>query len=236
MTQVGIVGGVGPHASLHFYQRFLQLSPAGLDEEYPTAVLVAEKVPSRIDHLLGRGPSPLPALLETVRKLERAGVDTIVIPSATTHAYWEPLAAATSVPLGHLLVETGKELRRERLSRPLILATAASVALRSFEPHLPPGCGAVYPAAFDQDTVNDLIDRVKRGDSFSTLRDQFTAWLRTLICDGNLAPDCVVLGCTELSVIAPRAPLPLPVVDVTDVLVRSVLPAPAPISHVTGRR
>ncbi|GAA1106976.1 aspartate/glutamate racemase family protein [Pseudonocardia alni] len=224
MSGIGIVGGLGPFASLYFYHRLLSLSGARDDELYPPAVLVAEQVPSRIDHQMGRGPSPLPALIRSVRTLEQAGVSCIALPSATTHWYWPELSAAVSVPIPHLLTATGAALRRAGRTRPLVLATEATAKHRSFEPHLTTGSVARYPEPDQQLRVDDLIRAVKRGDSVAPLRRALAALIRRAsTTTGPLGTDSVVLGCTELSVIAPDAPLPVPVVDVTDVLVGAVL-------------
>ncbi|MFG3578676.1 aspartate/glutamate racemase family protein [Micromonospora chersina] len=226
MTRIGIVGGVGPHAAAHFYQRILDLCPAVTDEEYPAVILVAEQVPSRIDHQLGRGPSPLPALREAVRKLCVAGADLIAIPSATTHVYRVDLLNESRVPVVDLLLEAAAYLERMGFSRPLVLATEATATLRSYEPLLAPGTSALYPDEEGQRRITEFIHRVKRGDPAGPAREEFTRYVRTLL---NAQPDadCLVLGCTELSVIAPAVDVGIPIVDVTDVLVRAALSFPA---------
>jgi aspartate racemase len=236
MKRVGIVGGVGPYASVHFYQRLLQLSGAIADEDYPAAVMVAEQVPSRIAHLLGSGESPLPILLHAVRQLERAGADVIVIPSATTHAYRDELAAAVDVPVGDLLAETGARLRRDGFLRPMILATEATATLRLLERNLARGTVALYPDHFAQRDVGDFITGVKRGDSVVTLKAEFADWIKQMLWRQGGDPDCVVLGCTELSVIAPEVPVSVPIVDVTDVLVRAILPDAAAVHRVAEKQ
>jgi aspartate racemase len=222
MKRIGIVGGVGPYASLHFCHEVLRLSGATTDDAYPATVLVAEQMPSRIAHLLGQGESPLPALLRTVDQLERAGADLIAIPSATTHAYRPQLAEAVTIPVCDLLAETAAALERQHRTRPLFLATQATVRLGLFEPHLPAGTVARYPDSARQNETDDFIERVKRGDSIWELREKFAQWLDSIEIGRSGAPDCIVLACTELSVIAPAA-TPAHVVDVTQVLARAVL-------------
>lgn len=221
MKRIGIVGGVGPYASLHFCHELLRLSGATTDDAYPATVLVAEQMPSRLAHLLGQGESPLPALLRTVGQLERAGADVIAIPSATTHAYRPELARAVSVPVCDLLAETAGALSREHRRRPLFLATRATVGLGLFEPYLSPGMVARYPDPARQDVADDFIERVKRGDPVAEVREKFGQWLDGIEVDGG-DPDCIVLACTELSVIAPAA-VCAHIVDVTQVLARAIL-------------
>ncbi|MFF8618461.1 aspartate/glutamate racemase family protein [Streptomyces sp. NPDC015350] len=218
---IGVVGGVGPLAAAHFYQRLLQLSGADRDEEYPTVILVAERVPSRIAHLAGTGPSPLPVLVEVARRLVAAGAESIVIPSATTHAYREEIAAAGGVPVFNLLKETGRRLRERQYRSPLVLATESTIRLGLFEPYLKNGIRARYPSASEQREVNGFIEAVKRGADPEVCRRRFAQWINEIA--PHSGADSVVLGCTELPLINPGGSLRLPTVDTTDVLAEAVL-------------
>lgn len=220
---IGVVGGVGPLAAAHFYQRLLQLSEADRDEDYPTVILIAERVPSRIAHLTGTGPSPLPVLVKVARRLVAAGAESIAIPSATTHAYREEIAAAGGVPVFNLLEETGRRLRERQYRHPLVLATESTVRLGLYEPHLKDGIRARYPAVSEQREVNGFIDAVKRGADLEAYRRRFAQWINEIA--PRSGADSVVLGCTELPVINPSDSLLLPSVDTTDVLAEAVLRA-----------
>ncbi|WP_045694384.1 aspartate/glutamate racemase family protein [Streptomyces rubellomurinus] len=220
---IGVVGGVGPLAAAHFYQRLLQLSGADRDEDYPTVILIADRVPSRIAHLAGRGPSPLPVLVEVARRLVAAGAESIAIPSATTHAYREEIAAAGGVPVFNLLEETGRRLRERQYRHPLVLATESTVRLGLYEPHLEDGIRAHYPSASEQHEVNGFIEAVKRGTDLEVYRRKFAQWINEIA--PRSGADSVVLGCTELPVINPSGTSHLPTVDTTDVLAEAVLRA-----------
>jgi aspartate racemase len=222
MNRIGIVGGVGPYAAAHFYRRVLDLCPAVTDEEYTAVILVAEQIPSRIDHQLAGGPSPLPALREAVRKLCVVGADLIAIPSATTHIYRAELLREARVPIVDLLLEAAAYLERVGLFRPLMLATEATATLRSFEPHFAPATKATYPDEHGQRQITDFIYRVKRGEPADPTRAEFTRCVRALL-SAHPDADCVVLGCTELSVIAPPVDVGVPIVDLTDVLAHAAL-------------
>jgi aspartate racemase len=223
VKRIGIVGGLGPYASLHFCREVLRLSGATTDDAYPAINLMSEQVPSRRAHLLGRGASPLPVLLRTVEQLERAGAEVIAIPSATTHAYLPELAKAVSVPICDLLAETAAALERNRCRRPLLLATEMTVGLGLFEPYLSDDTVARHPDPEHQGDINDFIARVKRGDPVPELWEEFTHWVERLEIGRDGDPDCVVLACTELSLLAPPVDGRTQVIDVTEVLAEAVL-------------
>ncbi|HSJ97594.1 MAG TPA: aspartate/glutamate racemase family protein, partial [Myxococcota bacterium] len=72
--RVGILGGMGPAATVDLMAKVLEATPATRDQDHvPLVVWSVPQVPARIPALRGEGPSPLPAMLEGARWLERAG-------------------------------------------------------------------------------------------------------------------------------------------------------------------
>ncbi|MEO6504225.1 MAG: amino acid racemase [Jatrophihabitantaceae bacterium] len=218
MMRIGIVGGVGPLAAANFYRRVIELSPASRDEDHLPVVLVSEQVPSRVEHLLGRGPSPVQALQRAVRMLTAAGVGAIAVPSATTHAYLPDMQAVTEVEIFDLLGETAREIEQGDFDRVMILATRATVHLRLFETRLR-HCVPEYPDIEGQNVVDQLIEQVKRGAPEPPLRER----LQRVVSSWSGSDVAVVLGCTELGVIASEPPAGVTVIDASEVLARRVV-------------
>ena len=97
---LGVLGGMGPLATAHFYRTLVELTPAALDQDHLPVVIWADpSVPDRTRALVGHGPSPLPSLLKGLRHLECAGASLIVIPCNTAHAYLGALRAAADVEI-----------------------------------------------------------------------------------------------------------------------------------------
>ncbi|MFI0220807.1 aspartate/glutamate racemase family protein [Streptomyces lydicus] len=79
---------MGPLATADFYRRLVERTPAAGDQGHLPVVMWADPgVPDRTAALLGKGPSPVPALVEGARWLQRAGVSCIAVPCNTAHAY-----------------------------------------------------------------------------------------------------------------------------------------------------
>ena len=220
MQRIGIVGGVGPLAAAHFYQRVIELSPAARDEDHVPVVLVSEAVPSRIAHLQGVGRSPVPALQRAVRTLDAAQVDAIAVPSATTHAYLSDMQEVTELPIFDLLGETANALEATGFGKALVLATQPTAQLGLYEQRLRT-VEPSYPDAAGQATVDELIEQVKQGQPLEPLRQR----LAGLVADWAQPESCIVLGCTELGVIAPTGEPSGTVIDASDVLARTVVRA-----------
>lgn len=104
---IGVLGGMGPLATLDFLQKLLVATPAGSDQEHaPTVVWNVPQIPDRQKALAGTGESPLPALLEGIARLNAAGATRIVIPCNTAHLWFDDLAQASQAPLIHIVDAT----------------------------------------------------------------------------------------------------------------------------------
>lgn len=219
-SRLGVLAGLGPLAGAHFYRRLIELTPAQQDGDHVSVVLVAEPtIPSRREFLAGHGPSPVPALQQAARELEQVGCDLIVMPSTTTHAFYDDVAASVSVPFLNLLVEVTNALVAADVSRPGIIATRATVQTQIYEPHFLSRIEPIYPPPEIQDRIERLIDAVKGGSDIEALR----ADMDDVAAAGWLADaDGILLACTETPLIAPTGS-GHSLVSATDVLALAAL-------------
>ena len=104
---LGVLGGMGPLATVDFMHKLVQEMPAAIDQEHvPVVAWNVAQIPDRQKFLAGTGESPLPAMLEGLQRLVAAGATRIVIPCNTAHNWFDALAAESSVPLIHIVDAT----------------------------------------------------------------------------------------------------------------------------------
>jgi aspartate racemase len=98
---VGILGGMGPEATVLLMQRVLAATPAQDDADHiPLLVDQNPQVPSRIRHLIeGTGDDPGPVLAAMARRLEAAGAEVLAMPCNTAHHYLREIRAAVTIPM-----------------------------------------------------------------------------------------------------------------------------------------
>lgn len=100
---IGVLGGMGPLATVDFLHKLILATPAGSDQEHvATVTWNVPQIPDRQHYLAGHGDSPLPAMLHGIRQLNAAGATRIVIPCNTAHHWFDALAAASPAPLLHI--------------------------------------------------------------------------------------------------------------------------------------
>ncbi|MCL6743692.1 MULTISPECIES: amino acid racemase [Kosakonia] len=108
---LGVLGGMGPLATLDFQHQLLVATPAQSDQQQlPSVVWNVPQVADRQKALAGLGPSPLPQLLHGIEKLNQAGASHIAIPCNTAHHWFEALSRASAAPLLHIVDATVEHL------------------------------------------------------------------------------------------------------------------------------
>jgi aspartate racemase len=216
---VGIIGGMGPEATLDLMRRVLAKTPAQDDQDHIHLIVESNpKIPSRIAHLIeGTGDDPTPELIRIAVNLQRAGAQALAIPCNTAHAYAHSIRRAVSIPLLDMVQLTVDQIASSRrVARVGLLASSAVLAtelyFKAFADH---GIAIVHPAR--QDEVMSLIKAVKRGE---TGLETQAALARTARDLANHA-DVLLIGCSELSVIA--AGIAAPFVDSLDVQAQAIV-------------
>lgn len=224
---VGVIGGVGPLATVCFLDKVVRLTAAERDQDHlDMVVLQHASIPDRTAFILGLadGDDPGPVMAEDARRLQRLGVSFVVLPCNTAHHFNEQVAAAVDVPVVSIVAETVAAAcaRRPRLRRVGVLATEGTVRAEVYQRELAAaGLDCVLPDAADQDTVMRVIyEQVKAGNPVDL--PAFTGVVSNLLDAGA---EVVLLGCTELSVVAERFDLlgEPHLVDSLDVLARTTI-------------
>ncbi|QCB93778.1 aspartate/glutamate racemase family protein [Cellulomonas shaoxiangyii] len=220
--EVGVIGGVGPAATVSFLDLVVRHTDAARDQDHVDLVVLQHaSIPDRTAYILGDSPDdPGPVMAADARRLEALGVEFVVVPCNTAHHFTAEVAAAVTVPVLSIVDETVDEVAaRPGTTRVGLLATSGTLASGVYQRAAQErGLAVVEPDADDQRVVMGIIyDQVKAG------RPADVPALRA-VADRLAArgADVVVLGCTELSVVALEHGLlaePL-FVDSLDVLAR----------------
>lgn len=93
---IGVLGGMGPLATIDFMQKVIDATPAERDQDHvPLIVYSVPQIPDRVGAACAGTDEPLPAMLAGIRTLEKAGVEAIAIACNTAHAWYDQLAAST---------------------------------------------------------------------------------------------------------------------------------------------
>jgi aspartate racemase len=100
---IGILGGMGPAATVELMRQIICLTPADNDAQHvPVIVSSDPRVPGLGDAILRGGKSPIDALIRRIQILETAGAKCIAIPCHAAHHWYDQMSRATRLPILHI--------------------------------------------------------------------------------------------------------------------------------------
>lgn len=217
---VGVLGGMGPAATLDFMRKMLDATPASIDQEHvPVVAASIPQVPDRTRAFRGEGESPLPAMVESGRRLVAAGAGLVVMPCNTAHLWFDELQPALGLPMLHLVDAALEDAVAAAGpgARIGLLATDATLASGLYVNRAGGAVAWLLPTAGETlELVMPGIAAVKAGrlaEGTQRLEEAVQALQRR----GAAA---VVLGCTEIPLALDPARSPLPLIDATAALAR----------------
>ncbi|MBT2339088.1 MULTISPECIES: amino acid racemase [Pseudomonas] len=203
--KLGIVGGVGPAATVDFMAKVVANTPAGKDQDHIKMVVEQNpQIPDRTASLLRDEADPTLALYATCKRLESAGANAIAIPCNTAHAFVERIQAHLQVPIVNMLSETvGWIEHRYGSGRAIgLLATSGTVQSQVYhQAARRAGLQIVTPGVDYQALVMEAIygpRGIKAGFTQGLCREQLLLAAEHL-CE--LGAGVLVLGCTELPLV-----------------------------------
>lgn len=223
---VGVLGGVGPLATAYFLNLVVTLTVAERDQDHlDMVVLNHATIPDRTAFILGASAEdPGPVLAADARRLEGFGAEFLVMPCNTAHYFTQQVLDAVQVPFVSI-ISTTVDAARERvpgLEAAGLLATSGTASSGVYQDAFDAyGVATLVPDDADQAIVSQIIyEQVKAGRPVDL--DALRGVVDRLVARGA---QVVVLGCTELSVVAVDHDLladPL-FLDSTDQLARATI-------------
>lgn len=217
---VGVIGGVGPMATVYYMQRVIEMTKAGCDQEHINMLVFNDcDIPDRTAFITEKSPdNPLPVMVEDAKRLEAAGCAFVVIPCNTAHYFYDELERAVEIPVVNIVEETIRyaKARVQDLSCVGIMATTGTIVTGTYQKYAErAGLSFAVPDEDEQNLLMQIIyDGVKAGKPVP--RADFDRVANHLRAKGA---QCLILGCTELSVLKRDLPINDPdVLDSIDVL------------------
>lgn len=103
MALIGVLGGMGPLATVDFMAKVVNLTDATCDQQHlPMLVANLPHIADRSRAILGDGDDCLDDLLEGIDLLNRNGVGLISVPCNSAHHWYAQMHERSAAPLLHI--------------------------------------------------------------------------------------------------------------------------------------
>jgi aspartate racemase len=227
---IGIVGGMGPEATLDCYGKIIQNTPAHKDQDHLRVLMDSNpKAPDRTAAILGDGESPVSVIVNGCQALARAGADFIIIPCVSAHFFLKEIADRSALPILSIFDAVTEAIERDHpdLKTVGLVATAGTVGGGLFQKRLARnGIQTVVPTAPVQATIMDAIYDIKNvapARSRAAITADLVAASETLITGQSPNAQAIVAGCTEIPLALKAEDLSVPYFDALTILARAAI-------------
>ena len=198
MKTVGVLGGMGPKATMYFSNLVIETTKALKDQDHINMLIYNHaEIPDRTDFLLGKSnDNPIPYLISDAKMLERSGCDFLVLTCNTSHFAYDDIVKEIKIPLINMPYEVCKIINNNhKIKKVGLMATVGTIKAGVYERFLKK---EMYHASdeLNNEVMHLIYDKVKKGKKVG--KEEFFNVLNKYFNDGC---DLVIMGCTELSVI-----------------------------------
>lgn len=210
---LGLLGGMGPAATVDFLAKLQALTPAKQDQDHIRVLMdLNPQVPDRNTEATAAGLE----LAEMAQALAGAGAQVLAIACNTAHAHARTIAEAADLPLIDMIECAAGEAQDTGAQRVGVLG--GKQALRLYHEHLAArGLSALFLPPERQAAFTEVLNRIRAGDLGDAVRAEMKALAGELVAAGAR---CVIAGCTEVPLVLAQADLNVPLVDSAEALAR----------------
>ncbi len=197
MSMIGVLGGMGPAATLDFLDKLVKLTPASRDQEHlPFIVANLPHTHDRSSAILGVGRDPLPQLLAGIALLNQIAVQVIVIPCNSSHHWFDEMSRLSRAPLLHIAKTCLDAIPVSSETRVAVFATRGALMSGFYQRELVAhGLGFIPPDFEHTQPQVDLCIREVKAGHLEAAGQFMTQACRLATQQGA---NTLIMGCTEL--------------------------------------
>lgn len=218
MKTLGVLGGMGPAATVDFLAKLQDATPAEGDEDHIRVVMdMNPRVPNRHLETDAAGRE----LARMAVGLRDAGAEVLAMPCNTAHVQRSAIEQASGLSLVDMLDAAVAEARDEGARRIGVLSTPLARALYA-ERLRTAGLPIVALSPLGQEALMEAIFQVKAGDLSDQVEDVMVAAAAELVEAGA---EAIIAGCSEVPIVLDPGRVAAPLIDATEALARACVRA-----------
>ena len=215
MYKLGVIGGMGPLATVSFYERVVLNTAAKCDNEHIDMVVLSHaSMPDRTKCIIeNKGGEFLEVIKKDFKILEDIGVEAVAIPCNTSHYFFDEFKKFTGLRVINMIEETILEVKKRGIEKVAVFGTLGTLNSKVYEKYANQHCLLVKEVSpEDKQAVMDIIYDIKETNCLDGRR--FVDIL-SRYCDDETVG---IIACTELSLL--DIPRDINTIDALDVLVK----------------
>jgi aspartate racemase len=223
MKTLGVIGGMGPFATLDFFKKVLESSHVETDQEH-LHILIDNypQIPDRSHYLLTKENDPYPFILQAAECLINQHCDLICMPCNTAHYWSDQLKKDINGRAIFIdMIEAVKEYITKNITKEpkaLIMGTHGLVFSRVYNKYFEPTM-LIYPNENIQKKIMEIIKTIKSGK----MKEANEYFKDTLLKLKMYKYNVLIAACTEIPLLLPYLEKSENIIDTNLVLAEKVV-------------
>jgi aspartate racemase len=218
---IGVLGGMGPAATMDLYARILRLTAANSEQDHISTLIFSNpKIPDRTtSYSKKESGAVIRYLQETAKVLEDGGADIIVIPCNSAHIYYDAICSVITVDVINMIQETVDCISDNvpHQSRVALLGTTATYESGEYQRALARAeIHTLLPDPADRKIIMRAIYDIKRDTNSHSAR----ALLQSIASKWQVP---VILGCSEISMVMPNTSMQSNFINPIEILAKAAI-------------
>jgi aspartate racemase len=203
MKKIGIIGGMGPEATIDYYTEIINAfkNEEG-DLNYPEIIIYSVNLSEFISLMKGKKyDQATTLLLEKIDGLKRAGAEFAVLSANTPHLLFDRIKEKCGIPMISIVEAACNESIKIGYKRAGLIGTGFTMEA-SFFPDVfkKQGIDVIIPDKKDCDLINHwLFTEIELGIFKDDTRQMLIAIIEKMVQKQHI--DSMILGCTEFPLI-----------------------------------
>ncbi len=225
MKKIGIIGGLGPEATIDYYKRIIDCFKSGNnDMNYPEILIYSVNMSEFLEMMERKQDEQIVSyFVNIIESLKKSGADFAAISSNTPHQYFNEISKRSPIPLISIVKSACDEVLQLNLKKPGLFGTGytmnANFYQKVFNQH---GLDVLLPELSDKETINQkLFSEIELGVFNNGTRQILINIIEKMVQKQNI--DCLILGCTELPLIlTDKEYAGIPMINTTQIHINSI--------------
>jgi aspartate racemase len=217
MKTIGLIGGLSHESTIIYYQHINEMVREQLGELNAAQVLLdsinMQEVAQRQHN--NKWDELEEMMANSALKLEKAGVDAVMIGTNSMHLCAPAVLEKISVPLLHIADATGQAIQEKGIKKVALLGTEFTMTKNFYKDHLKNkyDVETLVPEGDDNKEVSRIIyEELCKGDIKASSKEFYLNVIKKLQKKGAQG---VILGCTEIPLLISQEDIDIPVFDTT---------------------
>lgn len=222
MKRVGIIGGMGPAATIDLYQKIIAHTQATCDQEHlPLLIDNYPQIEDRTTFIQGKGASPAPKLIESAQRLEQGGAQALMLACNTAHYFVPDILPYINIPIIHIAEEAVKTLAKKypQAKKIAVIATQGTLTSGVYQEQLAKFGLEQQELCLSQQ--ESIMRAIYQGVKAGRTEDFIEEFNDTLL---EINADIYIAACTEIPLFFPYIDLErFTFIDATDELAQAAV-------------